>query len=74
MIVAHIEATGTLIDKPIEKELYINDDVEAVELENGNKLKVKDLPEDVLEQYIYEKFINNTPLKGRIISLKISRK
>lgn len=58
------------VDKTETKEIKIDEDKDAVQMPDGNILKVKQLKGEALEQYIYEKYIENSPLYGRVLNIE----
>ncbi len=68
-----IKYNGTFIDKPKYINFELDETMDAVQLATGDIITVGALSKDKLafDQYIYEKFIKNTHLDGRILEMII---
>lgn len=63
--------SGPIVDKPLFRTVEVDDDKDAVQLPDGTIMKVNMLYGDALEQYIYEKFVNNSAMAGRVLEYTI---
>lgn len=72
-MVIKLKISGQFIDKPLYKQFEVEDEQDAVQLPDGNILKVNQLKGDALDQYIYQKFIKGSIYNGRILSMEISK-
>lgn len=68
-MIVRITISGFYVNKPIVKEVFLNPEDSAVQLPNGEILKVKQLKKEALDQYFYEKYIKDTGIEGRIIKV-----
>lgn len=72
MIKVIVKFSSHFIDKPLIKEYFLDENTMAVELEDGKQLKLGELPENILEQYFYKKYIDDTSNAGRVIDIKFT--
>lgn len=69
-MIVDLTISGFYIDKPISKTIEIDDESPAVQLPNGEVLKVKQLKGDARDQFFYEKYIKDTGMEGRILNIE----
>lgn len=69
-MIVRLTLSGFYVDKPIIKEITMNPEDNAIQLPTGEILKIKQLKDDALEQYFYEKYIKNTGFEGRVLKLE----
>lgn len=65
-----LKLTGFFIDKPQYATIEVDESQEAVQLPDGTILTVSQLKGEALDQYIFEKYIKNSPYDGRILETK----
>ena len=68
-MIVKLKLSGTFVDKPVYRQIEIDESQDAVQLPDGTIKKVSELLDDALEQYIYEKYIKDSFADGRVLEM-----
>jgi|TARA_R110000787_G_scaffold336_8_gene1259 hypothetical protein len=71
-MIVKFKLAGFFVDKPKYATIEIDAEADAVQLADGNILKVKQLDGPALDQYVFEKYVANTGMDGRVLEMVIS--